>query len=239
MARLWMMAALGGTWALDLYSCDFGANATVRFGSSEVACGTVMPYSTAHYWSTAPIIAYDMAVEDTLYAVAMVDPDAPSATEPTYREVRHYLVGNVEATTLRRGEFNASSVKVLSAFVNPAPPEGTGFHRYVQLIYEQPGFVAFGPVDASILNFNVTAFAAEYGLRGPVASNFFRTQYECSARNAQCGGGVNAESPIDCCDDDVSCFEQDATYYQCLPTCPEDWACNATDRRAKPASAPK
>ena len=33
--------------------------------------------------------------------VAMVDPDAPSAADPTYREVRHFLVGNVIGSELR------------------------------------------------------------------------------------------------------------------------------------------
>ncbi|KAJ8601638.1 hypothetical protein CTAYLR_008920 [Chrysophaeum taylorii] len=210
--------------AEDIYGCYAKFNLSVVYGK-VVECGTVVPYSTAHYSNDPPNISFASASPGTYYTVAMVDPDAPSPEDPSYREVRHYLVANIDANALLAGDF--SKADVLSAFVNPSPPNASGYHRYVQLAYEQPGELAFGgTLNASILNFNITAFADEYGLQGPVASNFFLTQYECSDAYTTCGGGPNAEAPIACCDDSFACFEQNSYYYQCLTACPVDWACN-------------
>ena len=37
--------------------------------------------------------------DDSLYVMAMVDPDAPSADDPSMAEVRHYLVGNINSVS--------------------------------------------------------------------------------------------------------------------------------------------
>jgi len=64
------------------------------------------------------------------------DPDAPSRKEPTYREWHHWLVGNVPGNDISKGE-------VLSAYIGSGPPPNTGLHRYVFLIYKQPGKLTF------------------------------------------------------------------------------------------------
>lgn len=231
MTRLLVLAlALVATVrAADLYSCDFGDELNVAFNQYAPDCGTEVPYSTAHYIE-APIIKYDQASDDTFYVVAMIDPDAPSADDPTYREVRHFLVGNVNGSTLRDvGMFDENTNTVLSPFLNPSPPEGSGYHRYVQHVYSQgPATIDFEPVTDDVLGFNLTAFAVQYDLGDPVGSNYFMTQYECSSSMAQCGGGSTAEAPICCNDAADSCFEQNAYYYQCLAACPDEdnWACN-------------
>mmetsp|Transcript_7808 Transcript_7808/g.14196 ORF Transcript_7808/g.14196 Transcript_7808/m.14196 type:complete len:189 (-) Transcript_7808:197-763(-) len=183
---------------------------------------------------TPVIAAGDLAVEeDALYVVAMVDPDAPSAAEPSSAEVRHYLVGNVNSTLMTEGRFDANLVDEITPFKNPSPPEDSGYHRYTQLVYKQPaGAIQFEPLDNSvIIGWNVTAFAEQYGLGDPVGSQYFTTQYECSDYHTQCGGGVNAEAPI-CCSTEVNeaaqCFKQNDYYYQCLDACPDEdnWDCN-------------
>jgi len=173
--------------------------------------------------------------DDSLYVMAMVDPDAPSADDPSMAEVRHYLVGNINSTIMASGRFDANLVDELTPFKNPSPPEGSGYHRYTQLVYKQPaGKIEFEPLDNSvIIGWSVADFAAQYGLGDPVASQMFTTQYECSEYNTQCGGGVNAEAPI-CCNQnpsyypDAQCFKQNDYYYQCLETCPDEdnWDCN-------------
>jgi phosphatidylethanolamine-binding protein len=64
------------------------------------------------------------------------DPDAPSRAEPTRREFLHWLVGNIPGNDVVAGD-------ALTAFVGSGPPAGSGLHRYVFLLYQQPGKITF------------------------------------------------------------------------------------------------
>lgn len=210
------------------------AKLDVTFGGMEVDKGTEVPYATAHYAAT-PVIKYAGANASAFYTVVMIDPDAPNATVPAYREVRHFLVGNVNGSLLSQG-LSWQDSTILSDFVNPAPPEGSGYHRYVQLAFLQPGgkYINFDAVDPSIVHFNTTAFAVKYKMGVPVGCNYFKTEFSCSANLAQCGGGAAQSAPI-CCggSPSYSCFEQTPYYYQCRTSCPKDqtpkWDCDKTD----------
>lgn len=65
-----------------------------------------------------------------------IDPDAPSRAKPTRREWRHWLVGNVPGSDLAKGDS-------LTQYVGSGPPKDTGLHRYVFLLYKQPGKIDF------------------------------------------------------------------------------------------------
>lgn len=78
-------------------------------------------------WTTKP---------DTLYTVLMADPDAPSRSNPEMRSWKHWVVGNVPGTQLDQGT-------VLADYVGSGPPQGTGLHRYVFLVYQQPANLTF------------------------------------------------------------------------------------------------
>ncbi|CAH1103325.1 unnamed protein product [Psylliodes chrysocephalus] len=73
---------------------------------------------------------------ETFYTVAMVDPDAPSRQDPKLREVLHWLVGNVPGGNIKDGEYIAD-------YRGSGPPQGTGLHRYVFLVYQQNGKINF------------------------------------------------------------------------------------------------
>ncbi|PSN30334.1 OV-16 antigen [Blattella germanica] len=64
------------------------------------------------------------------------DPDAPSRKDPKFREWHHWLVGNIPGNKVSEGE-------TLSEYVGSGPPKGTGLHRYVFLVYKQPGKLKF------------------------------------------------------------------------------------------------
>lgn len=69
--------------------------------------------------------------------MTVLDPDAPSRKEPTFREWHHWLVGNIPGGEVSKGQ-------VLSEYIGSGPPQGTGLHRYVFLIYKQNGKIEFG-----------------------------------------------------------------------------------------------
>ncbi|XP_044763039.1 phosphatidylethanolamine-binding protein homolog F40A3.3-like [Coccinella septempunctata] len=113
----------------------------------------------------------------TLYTLCMTDPDAPSRKEPTYREWHHWLVGNIPGNDVSKGE-------TLSAYVGSGPPQGTGLHRYVFLVYKQNGKIDFD--EKRLPNnsgdgrgcFSIRKFASKYNLGQPIAGNLYQAQWD-------------------------------------------------------------
>ncbi|XP_037514707.1 uncharacterized protein LOC119391104 [Rhipicephalus sanguineus] len=61
------------------------------------------------------------------YTVILLDPDAPSKSNPKMRHWLHWLVVNVPH----------NDTTTLTKYAGPTPPPGSGRHRYVFLAYEQ------------------------------------------------------------------------------------------------------
>lgn len=115
-------------------------------------------------------------VAGRLYTVLFVDPDAPSRDNPIYRSFLHWLVVNVPGTDIDGGE-------VLAPFLKSQPPPGSGFHRYVFLIYEQPDCEDFeglpdytSPTTSVRQSFSVEGFTKQFNLGIPIAGNFYYAQ---------------------------------------------------------------
>ncbi|EDW58506.1 protein D2 [Drosophila virilis] len=119
-------------------------------------------------WSAEP---------DALYTVLLTDPDAPSRKEPKFREWHHWLVVNVPGTQIDKGD-------VLSAYVGSGPPQGTGLHRYVFLIFKQPQKLSCNEPRIPKTSgdkrgkFNTVKFASKYQLGNPIAGNFYQAQWD-------------------------------------------------------------
>ncbi|KAJ3057082.1 hypothetical protein HK097_000546 [Rhizophlyctis rosea] len=87
----------------------------------------------------APVLNWDTK-EKGVYAIVMIDPDAPSRADPRMGQYRHWAVINVPEWTLpqarppihvpRRG-------KEWSTYRPPLPKEGSGTHRYAFILFEQ------------------------------------------------------------------------------------------------------
>lgn len=150
------------------------ALATVKYPSGvEVNEGNVL---TPTQVKDQPTISWNGA-SDQFYTVAMTDPDAPSRKEPKYREWHHWLVGNVPGENIAAGN-------VLSAYVGSGPPPETGLHRYVFLVYKQPGKLEFDEPKLTNTSgdnralFSIFKFAEKYKLGEPVAGNFYQAEYD-------------------------------------------------------------
>ncbi|KAF9229803.1 PEBP-like protein [Gyrodon lividus] len=124
------------------------------------------------------------AAGDIGYALVMTDPDAPSRDDPKMGQWRHWVVTGLKApalSALDTGDLRARFTRsATTPYHPPAPPRGTGPHRYVFLLYQEPipNFVIptdapehkSGPRDRA--KWNAADFADKYGLK-LVGVNYF------------------------------------------------------------------
>ncbi|XP_017777132.1 PREDICTED: phosphatidylethanolamine-binding protein homolog F40A3.3-like isoform X2 [Nicrophorus vespilloides] len=117
------------------------------------------------------------ADNNAFYTLCMTDPDAPSRKEPTYREWHHWLVGNIPGADISKGD-------TLSQYIGSGPPEGTGLHRYVFLVYKQAEKLNFDEPRLTNTSgdnrgcFSIKKFAAKYKLGEPIAGNFYQAEWD-------------------------------------------------------------
>lgn len=126
-----------------------------------------------------PTLEWTVDDSNSYYTLFMVDPDAPNRADPKFRSVCHWFVGNIPGTRVAEGDHRI-------AFAGSGPPQGSGLHRYIFLVYKQPQ----GKLDLSDaprtsnrsrnnrLNFQHKDFVQRYGLGPLVAGNFYRAQYD-------------------------------------------------------------
>ncbi|XP_017408921.2 protein HEADING DATE 3A [Vigna angularis] len=103
----------------------------------------------------------------TLYTLVMVDPDAPSPSNPTMREYLHWLVINIPATT------GSNFGEEIVSYESPRPT--SGIHRLVFVLFKQPGRQSIH-APGWRQNFITRDFAEYYNLGSPVAAVFFNCQ---------------------------------------------------------------
>ncbi|ORX78136.1 PEBP-like protein, partial [Basidiobolus meristosporus CBS 931.73] len=116
---------------------------------------------------TQPQVSFD-GLSDKLYTLIMADPDVPSRANPTLREFRHWVVGNIHSDDIDKGD-------IVTSYMGPATPPKTGYHRYQFMLYEQPGPINYEKLPeekSQRLHFNSEAFVKENQLE-LVASNYF------------------------------------------------------------------
>ncbi|XP_028851270.1 phosphatidylethanolamine-binding protein 4 isoform X2 [Denticeps clupeoides] len=115
-------------------------------------------------------------VEKKMYTLMMVDPDAPSRSNPIRSYWRHWLLTDIKSSMLRSGDIKGT---VLSEYAPPSPPQRSGLHRYQFLLLEQPANQALSlshQEKASRGSWDPQAFIARFGLGHPVATVQFLTQ---------------------------------------------------------------
>jgi len=151
-----------------------GSLLQVKYGSHDVTPGLVL---TPTQVQSEPSVKWD-ADPGAFYTIVMNDPDAPSRKNPKFREWHHWCVVNIPGDNVAGGE-------VLSEYVGSGPPQGTGLHRYVFLVYKQPaGRTQFS--DKRLTNRSsdgrasqsVAAFATSHALGDPVAGNYYQAEYD-------------------------------------------------------------
>ncbi|KAL9263485.1 VERNALIZATION 3-like protein [Drosera capensis] len=105
----------------------------------------------------------------TFYTLIMVDPDAPSPSDPNLREYLHWLVTDIPGTT------GATFGQEVVCYENPQP--SSGIHRFIFVLFQQIGRqTVYAPGWRQ--NFITRDFAQAYNLGPPVAAVFFNCQRE-------------------------------------------------------------
>lgn len=121
-----------------------------------------------------PKIEWKRAKENEFYTLIMIDAAGKN------QERLHWLVVNIPEMNLDKGD-------ELASFFPSAPPKNSGEHRYVFLLFKQPGKIDVqGHVKMSTFQmdgrekFSTKNFAETYKLETPVAGNFYLASFDDS-----------------------------------------------------------
>ncbi|CAG5911895.1 unnamed protein product [Menidia menidia] len=80
-----------------------------------------------------PQISFE-AEQDSLWTVLLTSPD--EHLQHNEAEYIHWLVGNIPGSAVQKGE-------ELCHYLPPVPARGTGFHRYIYILFKQEGAINF------------------------------------------------------------------------------------------------
>ncbi|XP_013782939.1 39S ribosomal protein L38, mitochondrial-like [Limulus polyphemus] len=80
-----------------------------------------------------PTVAYN-AEKDSLWTLVLTNPDGHLLDGQS--EYLHWFVGNIKGNDLTTGN-------VVFHYLQPFPPRGTGYHRYVFILYKQEGKIDY------------------------------------------------------------------------------------------------
>lgn len=123
-----------------------------------------------------PVVEWE-ADADSFYTLLIINPDIPSRADPYQRELNHWLVGNIPGNQMDNAE-------ILRDYIGSGARKDTGLHRYLILLFKQPGKLEFDEQRHTDLeaigreNFNTRKFVEKYNLGRPLAGNIFLAEYD-------------------------------------------------------------
>lgn len=116
-------------------------------GNNDVSLGNTLKPSATQKQPDIQIMPEDSDSSKT-YTVVLTDPDAPSRDDHKWSEFCHWIVTDVKVASpdVVTAAANADTLGVdlskatqVVEYMGPAPPEKTGKHRYVFLLYKNAG----------------------------------------------------------------------------------------------------
>ncbi|KAL8032247.1 hypothetical protein ABFX02_13G083300 [Erythranthe guttata] len=136
-------------------------------GGKKVVNGSTLKPSQVSTHPTVHIGGDDLR---HFYTLVLVDPDAPSPTNPIHKEYLHWIVTDIHGTT------DTSFGNEIMTYEVPQPM--LGIHRFVFVLFKQQSRqIVVAPEHRQ--NFNMREFSQQYNLDSPVAA----TYYNCHREN--------------------------------------------------------
>ncbi|KAK0669057.1 phosphatidylethanolamine-binding protein [Cercophora samala] len=122
----------------------------------------------------------------TRYLIYLLDADAPARSNPTARNLRHWLAGNFTLngqnssvlSTAQRLARPPNSGAPFTNFTAPRPDANSGVHRYIMALYTQParfntaGFESVG-MEREVANWNLSRWRTQLGLGPAIGATYF------------------------------------------------------------------
>uniref|UniRef100_A0A336LMI4 CSON001333 protein n=1 Tax=Culicoides sonorensis TaxID=179676 RepID=A0A336LMI4_CULSO len=145
------------------------------FTISEQTCGLLIPKET---FKEQPFVYFPNALDNVEYTIVMVDPDQPSLPAGTH--YLHWILSNIPGYILKTGlGYNVGTT--IKDYVPPNPPECSGSHRFIFLVYEQHRVPLRIPIPADRLGFSLSTWLRSIepfgSMYGPVATVEFLSKY--------------------------------------------------------------
>ncbi|CAH3033825.1 unnamed protein product [Porites lobata] len=135
-------------------------------------CGEMVPIDEVN--KDIPVVKFSQDNE-TLYLVAMLDPDTPSFRNPHCRHWVHFIFGNVKGKYLAYGKIRGGNI--YGEYNPPNPQPGQGIHRFYFFVFKQKARLVNRIQITNRCGFNIDGFMEDFDLQ-PVAMNMFRSEFQ-------------------------------------------------------------
>jgi len=158
----------------------------VTYGANEVTDGEKLGLNDVQSAPTLALGDSSSLNANSRYIVIMIDPDAPSRANPTSANVLHWVKTDLRIRASTATNITADNATATFSYAPPSPPQGSGEHRYVFLLYDQPrraGFALQGLPERRT-GFNVSAWREENGLAPAKAGTYFLAEFGGNSTSA-------------------------------------------------------
>ncbi|KAH7930907.1 PEBP-like protein [Leucogyrophana mollusca] len=110
------------------------------------------------------------------YTLVMADA-GPPGTDETKGQTRHWLVNGV---TVAGNTISIEGGTAITQYAGPAPPSGSGAHRYAVLLFSQPAMftppTGFSQPNMGVSVFNLEDYVTSANLGTPIAGNYLTVE---------------------------------------------------------------
>jgi len=130
--------------------------------------------------TTEPYVHYQCSEEDSLWTLLLTNPDGHFSDSSS--EYLHWMVTNIKGNDLSTGQ-------VIAPYLQPFPPFGTGYHRYVFILFKQASEIdaskyvqEAGEIDLAKRTFKTRQFFDDHEVT-PAGLAFFQSDWDSSLTN--------------------------------------------------------